>query len=184
MSIVIQNPGGSGGGGTTVTTPFFAPWTTNNSAGSNSRSQTNAISLFPFIVPYSQQVTNIVLSINSADSGGSLSDVGIYDTSGTLKCHAGATAFSAGVETFSMTGGAVTLTAGTYLLAITSSNTNMFWYGASTGTSGNGSSLYYYSTATTSSSGVLPSSITVSVSGSNSGQTTQSGTVWPTFILT
>lgn len=187
MGIEIVNPGSSGGGGTTVTTPFFPPWSSIaiGTGQSNRVSSANKIAVFQFILPYSQSVTNIILNIIGSD-GSNNCDVGIYDTGGTRKCHAGAQLFSStGAQTFAMTGGAVTLSAGTYLLAITSAATTMTFSGVQCDNTLSGN-IFYYSTATTSSAGALPSSITVSASASSSDSNNEIRTAGnlPLFMIT
>jgi hypothetical protein len=146
---------GGGGGGTTVTSPFIQYAT---GSGNVPFFTTNAIVICQFTLPYAQLVTNIVISIFTAD-GSHNNDVGIYDTSGNLKCHAGAqTMGSTGSVSFAMTA-ATTLAAGTYFLALTSaSNVIRFSYNSVGATSG----ISSFSTSTTSTGGALPSTITLS----------------------
>lgn len=144
-------------GGTTVTTPF----TTYSNANpgvvfSNANAAANQIAVFPFVLPYALTITNISFWLQT---GGSTADIGIYNTSGTLLGHIGASAYTSGVKTQAISGGAITIGPGLFLIAVTQNNTTTQWYGPNSG--GSPAALYIYDTATTSSAGVLPSTITL-----------------------
>lgn len=152
MSVVINNPGG-GSSAAAVTTPWQPTW--NFNATTPAAQTANAILLTPFNMPYTMQVTSI--SVRVSLNGAGVTDVGIYNTSGTLLGHIGGqTNPATGVLTVAINGGAITLSPGTYLFAITDSTGNNRLDetdGASVGMK--------YTTTTTATSGVLPGSISV-----------------------
>ena len=125
----------------------------------------NKIALHPFVMPYSQLVTNIILNIIVAD-GSNNADFGIYDSDGNLVAHLGAQHFSStGVQSFALAGGPVVIGPGLYFLCVTSTATTLEW---SVGSNGASTAITALATATTSSGGVLPSTITVTQSLGNS----------------
>jgi hypothetical protein len=85
----------------------------------------NKITFYDFVLPYSVYTGYITYKIYAADNTANLYDIGIYNLAGTLVAHSGATAgttFAAAgttMYTIPITGGPVTLTPGTYMIATT-----------------------------------------------------------------
>lgn len=159
-----------------VTTPFidYASGAVTNVSGN--LTSANAIVVFPFTLPYSQTVTNIICDFSLFTSG-DVVDWGIYNTTGVLQGNVGSQTLSTtgGVVLYSaaVSGGAITLAPGTYLFALTSASGLA---GSSTANFVNCQSrngMFIYDTSTTSSGSTLPNSITVT-------QTTPTGTEHPT----
>jgi hypothetical protein len=156
---------GSGGGGGTITA-YTPPVSAGNVAAP---SAANAINVVAFLLPAQVQFSHITVDVNTADTtSGSLCgsfadcyDVGLYDTSGNLKCNWGATAVSGtGLKTVSCAQGTVTLAAGYYVFAWTgNATTAKIFFGASG--SGAFAILGSATSSTSSSSGALPSTISV-----------------------
>lgn len=124
-------------------------------------SSANKIQVTGFLLPYSVSFTKMNISIISSN-GTDLNDIGIYDTSGNLKAHIGATVFSStNNQDFSVLNSPVTLIPGIYFVAFTSNNTNVTVAKAG-GVSQNQLTTPFAAaeSATSSSGGVLPSSIT------------------------
>jgi hypothetical protein len=145
------------------TTPFFPDW---NVDAFFQGPTPGGIFLFPFVLPYSQMVTNIAVAARVSYSGYPLYlDMGIYDTSGNLLVNWGGVSFSSGSGTTqtlnnAVAQGATVLKAGLYLIALT-------WYRTSAGevtvTSGViGEAMMINYTTVTTTTGVLPSSLTLS----------------------
>jgi hypothetical protein len=144
------------------------------SSGNNTVSVTaNTLFVAPFTMPFSFSFNNMAWVLNAQD-GAHLYDFGIYDLGGNRLCHTGAIALliNGGGQSQFAPVGSTTLSAGTYLWAMTANNTNNNFFVGSTSTN-----LLYYSTATASSGGVLPATITLSTS-------VTSGTSYiPTMII-
>lgn len=152
--------GGGGGGGASASANvnyFIAP--PGIPGDQNAPSPANAVILVEFIVPYSITFSYLDVDIGTADSNTSdFYDVGIYNTSGTLQCNWGAQNFtSIGVVEKSCAQGRVTLAAGLYVFAFTGNATvaKIFFGPAGMGT------LSSATSGTSSSSGALPSSLSV-----------------------
>ena len=84
--------------------------------------------VFGVVLPYAVSTTQLSYYVQAADNSANLYDLGIYDSSGTLKAHTGAIAGttlapSTGWKTLNWSG-STTLLPGRYLLAITSSCTS------------------------------------------------------------
>jgi len=108
---------GGAGGGAVATIPF---WATGGEDGSNLTASANSLCLTGFSLPASCQFGHIVAHIATAD-GAHNSDIGVYDSTGTLKANIGAQALAAsGVQTFAILQGLITITAGMYFMAFTS----------------------------------------------------------------
>lgn len=169
-----------GGGGSTVTTPFTF-YAKNASGGDFRLAAANTITVQSFNLPYSMTVSAITLNVINPGAGNY--DVGIYDTTGTLKGNTGTVTYgTAGAITIALIA-PVTLTAGTYLLAFTGSAASVFW-AADAGNAGAPCNLFCYSTATTS-SGTLPSTITVATSFTGTAPSPAGGQDYtPVMVLT
>ena len=91
-------------------------------------SSANKMKVFGVVLPYAVSTTQLSYYVQAADNSANLYDLGIYDSSGTLKAHTGAIAGttlapSTGWKTLNWSG-STTLLPGRYLLAITSSCTS------------------------------------------------------------
>jgi hypothetical protein len=91
-------------------------------------SSSNRMKVFGVILPYAVSTSQISYYVQTADNSANTYDLGIYDSTGTLKAHTGSIAGttlapSAGWKTLNWSGPA-TLLPGRYLLAITSSCTS------------------------------------------------------------
>lgn len=117
----------------------------------------NQIQICTFYLDGSLSFSQIGVRLTTSDTG-HLSSWGVYDSSGTLKATTTPAGFSSGFTIVSLTTSPITLSAGTYYFAFTSNNT-----GLSTAIIG-GNVLDMLSSnvpAESSSSGALPSSITI-----------------------
>ena len=116
-SLITVSP--SGGSGATLTS--FAPY-----AGSGSAapllSAANKIQISGFSLGQPLQVTNLIFIMNTPDNTNNC-DIGIYDSTGTLRAHIGAQILAAVSNDLAVVGGPVTLPAGKYYLAFTSNAT-------------------------------------------------------------
>ena len=140
-----------------ITDPFTAYELAANGT-TTKLSSANQIAIYPFHLPYPQEVTNICLFIGEAD-GSNDYDFGIYDADGNLICHAGAQEVpTASSVSFEMTGGPVVIGPGLYFLAITGEATNLMW---AVSTNGDDYALGLFNAGSSSSGGALPSTITV-----------------------
>ena len=166
MSISIYNPKGGGGGATFATTPMLHTDFPFSSVylGTFDNGGANVITIAPLVIPYGQKVTNIIF-VGGMTSGSGTVDVALYDTTGARICSNGGTSTgttTSGIRTFAMSA-ATNVNAGQYLFAVSASTGNLR-------VQANGSAsniLQYYTTSTTASSGVLPSSLSLSASGAN-----------------
>jgi len=91
-------------------------------------STTNKMKVFGVVLTYPVTTTQVSYYVQTADNTANTYDLGIYDSTGTLRAHTGSIAGttlapSAGWKTLNWTGSA-TLLPGRYLLAITSSCTS------------------------------------------------------------
>ena len=122
----------------------------------------NQVVIYPFVVPYSQQVSSILVRIWIPDATVN-SDIGIYDTSGTLITQIGAQAIStATANLFTLTSGTVVLKPGVYFLGFTSQATTLQWVvGTDVDADGGQEKLTWYFTDSVSSGGTVPSTIHV-----------------------
>ena len=112
----------------------------------------NHVAVFPFNVHVARVVTSIAVEVTTSGAA-QLYDIGILDTSGNLLAHVGArTLTTTGAATVLALTSPITLSPGTYLLAITGSGTT-----AKFRSLGNTVGLWIYDTATTTSGGVLTS---------------------------
>jgi hypothetical protein len=112
----------------------------------------NHVAVFPFNVHVTRVVTNIAIEVTTSGAA-QLYDIGILDASGNLLAHVGAqTLTTTGAATVLALTAPVTLTPGTYLLAITGNGTT-----AKFRSIGNAVGLWIFDTATTTSGGVLTS---------------------------
>jgi hypothetical protein len=117
----------------------------------------NQIVVYPFTIPYALKITNITFFVAAGDDSHP-SDIGIYDLDGNLLADAGAQYISStGPITLELVNGPIVLGPGTYLFAVTSAGTTLTF-----GIQKPGFTLtYFYGVMTGSSSGSLPSSITL-----------------------
>jgi|SRR5580692_1862950 hypothetical protein len=123
----------------------------------------NDIAIYPFHIPYLQQVSAIALRIWDADATHN-SDIGIYDADGNLIANIGAQTIPTGSSlSFDIVQGTVVLGPGLYFLAFTSEATDLGLVVANNvGVDGTGEYVRILETNTTSSGGTLPSTITIS----------------------
>lgn len=140
----------------------------------------NDIAIYPFILPYAQQVTNICVFISAADPSNN-SDIGIYDAQGNLVAHIGAQLLStAAAVTLAVEGGPVELAAGLYFLAFTSAATNLIWAISSDNME---YALALEATSSTSSGGALPSTISITNSLQESGAFASPYSGYPALMI-
>lgn len=120
----------------------------------------NKIQITGFLLPYGLTFSKMNFNVINAN-GADLNDIGVYDSSGNLKAHTGATVLSSiNDQSLPVLGAPVTLVAGTYFIAFTSNNVNVQL--AKAGGAVQTQLVTPFATAesaTTSSGGVLPSSI-------------------------
>jgi hypothetical protein len=166
------------GGSTTITAPFFPPWMNDAAITATKGPGANAIGICPVSIPYPQLVTNMTMVTQSGGTG--VIDIGIYSLAGTLLGHWNGLTNPAGqVYTKALSGGAITLQPGVYLFAygtsaaitIACAQLGTVW-----------TPCLCYTTSTTPTSGILPSSISVSATMST-GYDTNPMNLWG-FILT
>lgn len=140
----------------------------------------NDIAIYPFILPYPMEVTNICLFIGVADNTNN-SDVGIYDVDGNRLGHVGAQHIpSATSVSLALADGPIVIGPGLYFLAITSAGTTLQY---AVGTNGSNFALGLFNAGSTSSGGALPSTIIVNQS-LNEGSASPYQGYPPVMILT
>lgn len=135
-------PTGSGGGlaavqtnstltgtGTSVSPLSVAGWplvyytNVSNQSASTGLGGANQVAIFGFITPSNVTFSNITVGIQTADAV-NLYDVGIYNQAGSLLAHIGAQSLpSTGNQTFAVSGGSKTISAGLYAFAFTGNAT-------------------------------------------------------------
>lgn len=155
QGIVTAASNGSGGGVSLTVFDGNFNWTN----GQATVQAANRICMRLITIPGSLSLNNIYLWVKAVD-GANLYSAGIYNLSGTLMASSAAQHLpSTGAIAFPITGAPVNLSGGNYLLAITgNATTAAFSFGG-----GNSALtiLSSYFPTETSSSGVLPASITV-----------------------
>jgi len=112
--------------------PYSIPWITVYRGGGSSTFSTssNVVKLWGVVLTWPLTTTQLTYNVSTADSntsGACNYDIGLADTSGTIKAHIGATANqtfgSSGSHTVNWTGGSATLQPGKYYVAFTTSCT-------------------------------------------------------------
>jgi hypothetical protein len=113
---------------------------------------TNHVAVFPFNVQVARVVTNITIEVTTSGVA-QLYDIGILDTAGNLLAHVGAqTLTNTATATVLALTAPISLSPGTYLLAITGNGTTAKFQCV-----GGASEVFIYDTATTTTGGVLTS---------------------------
>jgi len=103
-------------------------WMTTMTAGNNGAvvpSAANKMMLWGVVLPYAITTTKVTYSVGVADNSANTYDLGVYDSTGTLRVHVGSTAGttfapSTGAKTLNWVASA-TLQPGKYYIAFTSS---------------------------------------------------------------
>jgi len=112
--------------------PYSIPWITVYRGGGSSTFSTssNVVKLWGVVLTWPLTTTQVTYNISTVDtntSGACNYDLGIADTSGSIKAHIGSTANqtfgSSGSHTVSWTGGSTALQPGKYYVAVTTSCT-------------------------------------------------------------
>jgi hypothetical protein len=145
-----------------------------SSAGTVFSSVASKAALFGTILEFKKTTSQVSYYVATADTAGATYDLGIYSgTSGgscTLQAHTGAiaggTGMTVGAHTVTWTGGSVTLGAGRYYLALTSSATSgtAVLYGDSAGvTFAGGTSAGNVGNVSVTTGGTLPATVTCPV---------------------
>jgi hypothetical protein len=107
--------------------PFFS--TGGQQTGSTQSAGQNINSLWGFLLPYSVTTTQVTYNVTTADNTANLYDIGVFNNSGALIEHIGATAgttfaSATGFHSLSWAEGSKTLAAGRYYLAFTTNCTS------------------------------------------------------------
>jgi hypothetical protein len=123
--------------------------------GSNEALTANQLIIDAFIFPAPITFSHIALNIQTGD-GTNNSDVGLYNSAGTLVAHAGAQHMgSAGRQVFAVSGGSKTIPPGLYFFAVTSAGSVL-----KLNSSESAMGIYYNANFGSSSGGALPATIT------------------------
>jgi len=140
--------------------PFFA--TGGGRTGATVSVQQNVTALWGFLLPYSVTTVAAVYDVTTADNTANEYDIGIFNNSGDLVLHLGATAGtkfapSTAFHTLAWAEGSTSLPAGRYYLGLT---TNCASKCATIGAAANNVSFAIDASAGTSTGGALPSTMT------------------------
>jgi hypothetical protein len=129
-----------------------------NSTGKAFANPINTLTLSGIYLPAPVHCAKLILYIPNTDGAG-LYDAGFYTAAGALACHIGAQAMpSSAIQAFNWTGGVLTLNPGRYYFATTGNSITASWLVTTSGIN----TIQFYQAANfgTSTSGVLPSTIT------------------------
>lgn len=127
---------------TGVLTPLFGP------------TSSNTLCISAFQLPYALTFAHIGVYVGQADASHD-SDLGLFNSAGTLVANIGATLISTtGEQSFATVQGSQTIPPGTYWFALTSTSTTIEIYGDN-----NGFCMYFSQNFGSSSGGALPASI-------------------------
>lgn len=114
----------------------------------------NALALSPFNLPYALTFANIAVYVSTPDASHN-SDIGLFNSAGTLVANIGAQLISSsGEQAFATAQGSQTIPPGLYWFALTSAATSFSIYGDNTSMS-----LYFSQAFGSSVGGALPASI-------------------------
>ncbi len=153
----------------------FWGWSTlwpQHNTGSFIVNAANEVRVYQFVLPYAVTVNKVTVNVSTSNAG--TADVGIYSTAGSrlIYTNGGINTGSQTTQTVTITGGPVTLTAGSYYLAQTSTSTTatLLVFVIDTGLPGlllnNAGFVRVGVAANTASAGVLPATLgVVSTSG-------------------
>lgn len=182
MPFYIIPPVSSGGSGAPI--PFHSQGATSGSGFNSDQQGANGIDTLYLDVFDAVDFNQICINVTGADNGVTLSDFGIYDTSGNRLCHVGAQTgiglVGSGANFFSIVEGEITLQPGRYIFAFTASaNAGGFFYSAGV----TNCIAEFYSTASISAAGNLPANIIVTKVLKDSGAGLPGNINFPVVLL-